>query len=206
YSILQRISSIHNAGGLRSRRQIRFPDEDYISQMRQQLHDALSAFQFGAFLELLSKDSNPRAGSTVADPPKARQSQTPEPSDPPSPEHSYLQGRQATQIAELAQDDRSLHPGPKSQSHTQRAKRQPTPAAADRNSSSETGEIPVAFMHVERCRRSLRHSHSPGRTMELASALGRLSVLLGEAGRTREALEASQESAELYRSLAEGPY
>ena len=64
-----------------SRRHIRFPDEDYISQMRQQLHDALSAFQvcdlwvcyskpiaeyvqLGAALELLSNNPNLRAGGT----------------------------------------------------------------------------------------------------------------------------------------------
>ncbi|KEP46816.1 putative transmembrane protein [Rhizoctonia solani 123E] len=179
-SILQRISRIHGAGG----------------QMRQQLHDALSAFQFVAVLGLLAKDANPRTGGTVADPPEQYQSQTPEPSRP--------QPRQSRQPAKPNQDDRFLHPHPTTQPYTPRTKPQPIAPTAT-PSSPETGEISIAFMNVERCRRSLRHSHSPNRIMELASALGQLSVLLEQAGRTCEALEASQESAERYRSLAEQP-
>ncbi|CAE6478749.1 unnamed protein product [Rhizoctonia solani] len=195
-SILQRISRIHGAGGLASRRHIRFPADDYIRQMRQQLHDALSAFQFVAVLGLLAKDANPRTGDTVADPPKPCLPQAAEPSRP--------QPRQSCQPVKPTQDDRFLHPHPTTQPYTPRTKPQPiTPTATP--SSPETGEISIVFMNVERCRRSLRHSHSPNRIMELASALGQLSVLLEQAGRTCEALEASQESAERYRSLAEQP-
>ncbi|CUA77808.1 hypothetical protein RSOLAG22IIIB_12845 [Rhizoctonia solani] len=199
-SILQRISNINDAGGLTSRRHILFPEEDYISQMRQQLDDALSAFQFGAVLRLLSEGQNPRVGSTATNQPKPRQSETPKPCHSPSPEHS----RQVAQPAKPIQDNHSIHPHLDAQPSTQRAKPQPTPLTAHR-SSSETGEISLAFMDVERCRNLLRHSHSPSRTVKLANALWQLSILLGEAGRTLEALEASQEAAELYRSIAEKP-
>ncbi|CAE6469312.1 hypothetical protein ACGC1H_000046 [Rhizoctonia solani] len=200
-SILQRISRIHGAGGLTSRRHIRFPEEDYISQMRQELHNALSVFQFVAVLELLAKDANPHTGGTVADPPKPYQPQTTNPSDP-SPEPSRLQPCQCPQPAKPIQDDRFPHPHPTTQPYIPRVNPQATPPTTTRG-TPETGEISNAFVNVERCRRSLRHSHSPIRVMELASALGQLSVLLERGGRTREALEASQGSAELYRSLAE---
>ncbi|CAE6371053.1 unnamed protein product [Rhizoctonia solani] len=199
-SILRRISNINDAGGLASRRHILFPEEDYISQMRQQLDDALSAFQFSAVLRLLSEGPNLRVGSAATDPPKPRQLNPPERCHSPSPEHP----RQVVQPVKPIQDNHSTQPHLNAQSSTQRAKPRPTPLAAHR-SSSETGEISLAFMEVERCRGLLRHSHSPSRTIELANALWRLCVLLGQAGRTEEALEASQKAAELYRSIAEKP-
>ncbi|CAE7225932.1 unnamed protein product [Rhizoctonia solani] len=201
YSILQRISAINDSGGLKSRRHILSPDEDYIGQMRRQLDDALNAFQFGAFLEMLK--SPPGAGGTAMDPSKFCQPQTPQPSDPLAPMCSCQLPQQVPQGPQPPQDNRVHRPRPNEQIHPRRAIHHHPPIAVAQAPEPQNDEITIAFMSVERCRPSFRHSPSYTSTMRLATALGQLSEALGKAGRVREAFEASKESAELYRSLSD---
>ncbi|KAJ1305724.1 hypothetical protein OPQ81_010458 [Rhizoctonia solani] len=201
YTISCQISYINGSGGLGSRiRHVLFPEEDHIPRMRQRLNDALSVFHFGAAIGLLATFPNQPAGTIHVSGPG--QPQPPDPSRPPAHERPRTQGYQAARTAEPFEDGYAFSPSLNTQSYTQGAGPPGTFIPGAGKASPADAEISIAFMNVERLRRSLRHSRSQIQTMELAAALGRLSDLLAKAGRTREALEISQESAGLYKSLA----
>ncbi|KAG8739544.1 hypothetical protein FRC11_000656, partial [Ceratobasidium sp. 423] len=178
----------------------------------QRLDDAWNVFQLAAFVKLLEDPNPPTGGTAMVDAPEPDQPQTPTPCNPPNAlVHSrpYTERSQTSQtggpllnvpLPPLRSKHRDVQP------NIQRARPRHAPVAVAPSSGPRGGEIIVAFSNVERRRRSLRHNCSPIKMMELATALGRLSALLVKAGRIREALDASQESAELYRTLAHGEH
>ncbi|KAG8761797.1 hypothetical protein FRC11_013008 [Ceratobasidium sp. 423] len=230
HMILCQISDFEASRGLRARaRRILFTEQVDTDRMRQRLNDSLSAFQFGALLALLANgpdspiggvveykqshhdESNPmNVLSVVVDTPESGQYQTPGPSDSSAEEHLHTksQWRRTSRMIEQVQDSDLPYSCPDTHSYSThsytRVSRNPHSCApVARSSGPEDGKIPAAFMNVERYRRSLQHNRSPIQKLKLAAALDHLSPLLDKAGRTREALEASQESTELYKSLAE---
>ncbi|CAE6512197.1 unnamed protein product [Rhizoctonia solani] len=207
-AISRQISRNNSEGWFSRIRRLLFPDGNYIPRMRQQLDDALRVFEFAALIELLSRAPNLSAGVAATHASEPSQPRTPNPSDssnPPAHSLPHTQGSRVAQAAEQAHDTLQLSPQfeHESQPHTRRARLHRTPVVAARSSDLEAGEIIVAFLNVESCRHSLQHLRSPVKKMRLATALGRLSVLLAKAGRAPEALEASQESAALYRTIAD---
>ncbi|CAE6502633.1 unnamed protein product [Rhizoctonia solani] len=203
HTISYQISYISNSGGLGPYgRYTDYAEQALINRMRQRLNDSLGVFRLDALIELLANSPNPstieirecpyqdhsepmNTRSTPAGVSESSVSQIPEPSKPPVQELPRTQG-QKRQATRFDLDIPSQHT-----------------STVDRSPSPKGGEILMGFMNVERCRRSLRHNRSPTQTMKLAAALGRLAVLLDKAGRISEALAASQESADLYKSLAE---
>ncbi|KAH7322307.1 hypothetical protein B0J17DRAFT_245836 [Rhizoctonia solani] len=172
-------------------RHILYPEEDQIPRMRQRLDDALKVFEFGAFIELLSRPPNPSTG------PAASRSE-PDQTHGSSGHHRPCgQGRQTSQTVGQARGYRTRPPP------LRLAGSHPAAATMAQNKRMEDGELVAEGENVKRLRHSIQHDHSTIKMMELATALGRLSNLLAKAGRTSDALEASQESAELYRTLAE---
>ncbi|CAE6467565.1 unnamed protein product [Rhizoctonia solani] len=204
HQISGQIVSIKASGGLFSRtRYILLPEEDHISRMRQQLNDALSAFQFSALVELLARSPNPPSGGAAAGS-EPNLPQTRDPSYPPTRDHPRTTRRQPPQPIQLVQDGRSPSPRSDTNPSTRGARPPLTSATITRTSGPEDGEILAAVMNVERCRHSLQHNCAPNKKLELAAALDRLTGLLAKAGRTGEALSSSQEAAELYKYIAEG--
>ncbi|CAE7225946.1 unnamed protein product [Rhizoctonia solani] len=204
-AILRQISRNNSKGWFSRTWRLLFPDEDYIPRMRRQLDDAVRAFQFAVSIELLK----------VTNPPSGIANHTLEPIQPQIPDlssslndqvHSrhLTRGIRLNQAVQQAQNTVQTPPqfDRDPQSRTQRARLQYPVVAAPR-SDLKAGEIIVAYLNVESRRRSLQHSRSPIKMMELAIALGRVSALLDRAGRIPEALEASQESAEWYRKITE---
>ncbi|CAE6431487.1 unnamed protein product [Rhizoctonia solani] len=207
HSISRQLSYI-NPGGLTYRiRCLLLLEDDHISRMRQQLDDAWTVFQIAAFVKLL-EDPNSPTGGTVVDVSGPGQTHTPIPhrsSNAPSQDLPYTQRNQGSRARGLLLNVCPSFSGfedHEAQPNMQRAEPRYTHVAVARSSDPEDGEITVVFLNVERRRRSLQHDRSPIKTMQLAAALDCLSALLAKAGRIREALEASQESAELYRTLA----
>ncbi|KAG8682118.1 hypothetical protein FRC11_000229 [Ceratobasidium sp. 423] len=203
HQISEQIATIKSSGGLISRtRHILLPEEDHVSRMRQRLNDALSAFQFGALVELLAKNPNPPPGGTAAgpepNPPRIHNRSNPSASDLP---HTHR--RQSPRPTRLAQEGRSSSPRPDTNSSIRGTRPPLTSATISRSSGPEDGEILVATMNVERCRHSVQQTCSRNKKLELATALDHLTGLLAKAGQTGEALASSQEAAELYKYLAE---
>ncbi|KAH7322309.1 hypothetical protein B0J17DRAFT_772730 [Rhizoctonia solani] len=201
HAISQRVLRIGKSGEWMSlTRHIRFPEEDPVRRMRRQLDDALKEFKFGALVDLLSNGSNPPAAAHATEASKPNlPAWTQTPSFPPFHDRSSAQGRSVSHTMHPVRHDASLSPYLDDHPGMQGAK----PITSIGGSGPDSGEITIAFMNVERCRQSLRHTRSPTQVMKLAAALHHLSASLAKAGRTREALEASQESAGHYRSLAE---
>lgn len=199
YSISQRISNMGKPGDLMSfTRRIRFPDEDPVSQMRRQLNDALEVFKLGAFFSLLSNNSKPpttshTTGTLGPDPPY-----TYKPSLPLSHNQPGAQECSVPHTTHSVQHDRPFD----SHCHNQPCKKEAKRIVKPSGLCADDGEIVTASMNVERCRRLLQQNHSPTQVMKLAAALSCLVASLAKAGRTLEALDASQESAELYKTLA----
>ncbi|CAE6379023.1 unnamed protein product [Rhizoctonia solani] len=208
-SILIQISR-NNSGGLWSRIwRLVFAEEIRVDRMRKQFNDALDLFQFDAALKLVLRVPNLSPSDIAVSPgSEAKRSQTFESfltSNASARNHHHEQRRQAIQVAEPLPYAPRIFPqlARQSQTYTARARPRIAPIATG-FSSPQINDIAAAFMDVESCRRSIRHARSPMKNMQLANALGHLSVLLSKTGRTREALEASQECAELYKTLAEG--
>ncbi|KAH7322313.1 hypothetical protein B0J17DRAFT_683611 [Rhizoctonia solani] len=213
-TILDQMPRTQSGGLLSFIRRLLFPEEIDIGQMRQRLDDGLQVFQLGAFVELLSRGASPLASGT-ANTSEPHQTQTQTQTQPPGASHSsnFLaynyprsRERQTTRTpSSFPLDWTWTWTGPPDalRLDTQRATSQRTPTTVASISNPEPGEITAAFLNVDIRRRSFQHQRSPIKAMELATAYDRLSDLLAGTGRTREALEASQKSAELYRTLAQ---
>ncbi|KAJ1305725.1 hypothetical protein OPQ81_010459 [Rhizoctonia solani] len=163
---------------------------------------------FGAFVELLGRDYQPHA-CLAADPSVLDQPQALDSSNRPDHGCSRAFSRQGSQVTEQVQASRMVPPRSgvhSTQGHVRPARRHSPVVAVTRDIIVREGEIPAAFMNVEHLRRSLHYSPSPNKMMKLAAALSHLSDLLDKADRAQEALKASQESAELYRTLLEGEH
>ncbi|CAE6468648.1 unnamed protein product [Rhizoctonia solani] len=207
-TILDHMSRTSSGGWLSLIRRLLFPEEPNIVLMRQRLDDRLRVFQLGTFIELLSRGANPLSSGT-ANAPELNRTQPPEPPHSPhlsAHSHPLSRGMQVTREIEQPRNILRLSPG--SEPHgllldAQRARFRHIPVTVASIPSLEPEELIAASLNVDSLRRSLRHHRSLIKKMELATALDSLSVLLARTGRTREALETSQESAELYRSVAE---
>ncbi|KEP48484.1 hypothetical protein V565_123430 [Rhizoctonia solani 123E] len=201
-SISRQISRNHSGGWLSRIRRLLFPDESDILRMRRQLDDALRLFQLAASIRLLLE--TPRVSASVAVPDAPNQPQALNPSDStsiPVHHHPRAHGSQVEQARGTPQlSPQSEYPTPP---HTQPATPRRPPVVVARSSDLEAGKITAAFMNVKSRRHSFQYSRTPIKKMELAIALGHLSILLAQAGRALEALEASQESAEIFRTIAE---
>ncbi|CAE7160677.1 unnamed protein product [Rhizoctonia solani] len=208
-SISNQITSIINSSGLLCGRYLRrliTSEEDPILRMRRQLEDALQVFWFAASLELLLKVPAPFNNKPISDALKPIQSRILESfhsSNTPVRDHT-LQADRSSQAVESLQDSPTIRLNdPRLRLRIQRDNLPHTPAVEKLTPAPEAGEIIAAFMNVESKRRLYQSNRASVRMAELAAAIGYLSNLLERAGRTREAYEASQESAELYRTLAE---
>ncbi|CAE6507433.1 unnamed protein product [Rhizoctonia solani] len=175
--------------------------------MRQQLDDALDLFHFAASMDLAMNASNPPSTSLIINTPNPGRPRVRHPFDSsrvpvcdlPSQETVYPRVVEPSRNAPLsAQPERSLAPP-----DIQRASSRCAPIAILPAPVPTPGEIAAAYMNVDSQRRSFRRNPSPARTLQLATALERQATLMKNAGRTREALEASQEAAKLYETLAE---
>ncbi|CEL54097.1 hypothetical protein RSOLAG1IB_06807 [Rhizoctonia solani AG-1 IB] len=208
-SISSQISRVES-GGLWSRLlRLLFAKEIPVGRMRQQLKDALDLFEFGASLKLLSNtlDLPSTSSAMVAGAPETNHLQafcSSTALHPTCRNSPNIQRSQTIQAAEPHQNVSILSPQHvhQSQAHTTRARPRTTPITTG-VPIPQINDIVVAFMNVDSCRRSIRHSRSQSKNMQLANALGHLSTLLSKANRTREALEASQECAEIYKIIAE---
>ncbi|KAH7322291.1 hypothetical protein B0J17DRAFT_723455 [Rhizoctonia solani] len=199
-----------------------FPEEDQMEvvRMRQQLEDALSLFQaslswpsgdeFTAVCQLLARLRNPsheQPVDTSAPTQRSIQSHSGAPDDgrshyleraaPPTPESTWV-GTVSTNQNQVHQRDplqRNRRTRPNDTAFIEAA-----PPILD------NAELVAAYREVDSLRRSFRRCRRPLPAMELAIALGRYSDLLVKSGHATEALAASQESANLFKSLAEkGP-
>ncbi|CAE7074752.1 unnamed protein product [Rhizoctonia solani] len=201
-SISGQIAQINASGLLSNVRRLIMSEEDPIPRMRQQLEDALRVFWFAASLDLLLKIPIPFTNSPGVNALEPNEPKIPESFDFSHPPVCDCppQAEQPSRAVEALQGALTIRlNAPRPRSHIQRTGPQDTPAFA----KPEAGELTVAFMNVESKRRLYQSNRASVRMAELAAAIGRLSDLLERAGRTREAYEASQESAELYRTLAE---
>ncbi|CAE6479043.1 unnamed protein product [Rhizoctonia solani] len=177
--------------------------------MRQQLDDALRVFYLFASVRLLLGTGRPSMSVSANDAPESSQPQMTDHSGSPNiPIHRPgIQGIRSLQTVEQVHDTAQLPSQAGRHAlrpETQRTRSRPTPVLEIRRPDTNTGKIEAAFLRVQGLRWSNRHNRTPRKTMQLATAVDHLSALLADAGRTREALEMSQESVELYRRIAEG--
>ncbi|CAE6519874.1 unnamed protein product [Rhizoctonia solani] len=180
-----------------------FPEQDVMQvvRMRQQLDDALSLFQFAAACELLARTQNIPHDQAAVDRSMSTQRQhTQSPSNTIINDHPQRQ--EHTNIRhESAQ---ALQQDPRTQNQRTRPRRSAFVRAGPPNPECDT--VTDAYTEVDSLRRLFYRSRRPLLAMQLAVALGRYSDLLVKSGHTADALAASQESAKLFKSLAErGP-
>ncbi|CAE6362829.1 unnamed protein product [Rhizoctonia solani] len=208
-SILGQISRRNSSGWVYRIRRLFFPDENHVPRMRQQLDDALRVFYLFASVQLLLGTGGPSMSVSANDAPESSQPQMPDRSSSPNiPIHrSDIQGSRDILTVEQVYNTSQLPSQverPESRPETQRTRTRLAPVVETRRPDMNAGEIEAAFLRVQGLRWSNRHNRTPRKTMQLATAVDHLSALLANAGRTRQALEASQESAELYRRIARG--
>ncbi|KAJ1305739.1 hypothetical protein OPQ81_010471 [Rhizoctonia solani] len=159
-------------------RRVLFLQEDHmgIARMRQQLDNALSLFHFATACELLTRPQNL----------------------PQSPHHAFSSSTMTSHDRHNGRQHAVLHTSESTQAglsspcRNQVGRHDPLP-----------NELKAVSLEVKDLRRSSHRSRRPLLAMELALALGRYSDLLAESGHTTEALSASQESASLFKALAE---
>ncbi|CAE6455978.1 unnamed protein product [Rhizoctonia solani] len=183
-----------------------FPEEDQIqvARMRQQLDDARELFKFAADCELLARTQ--RLNPTVDSSKKAKQPAF-RPSDAQAPDPFVSQERPVPNAPEPSRTRCSAPSKHKSQA----SRRKPflevkTSSHVSKLSDSDNAELIAVDMEVIHLRRLFQRSRRPIPAMDLAIALSRYSELLVNSGHINEALSASQESADLFKSLAEkGP-
>ncbi|KEP48207.1 hypothetical protein V565_130930 [Rhizoctonia solani 123E] len=199
--ILRNLCYINGSGSLLSRLgRALFPQEDQmqVARMRQQLDDALNLFHFAAACELLSRTQDKPHIQAAYDEPM------------PTPRH-HTQSSSNITTHDLSQCQEHPNIRPESaQAHWQDP-RQPIQRARPRALAFIAAgppnlgrdEVADAYTEVNSLRRSFYRSRRPLPAMELAVALSRYSDLLVKSGRTAEALAASQESARMFKSLAE---
>ncbi|CAE6459710.1 unnamed protein product [Rhizoctonia solani] len=199
--ILRNLCYINRSGSLLSRLgRAFFPEEDQMQvvRMRQQLDDALNLFHFAAACELLSRTQNKPHDHVACDEPM------------PTPRH-HTQSFSNINTLNLSQcqEHANIHPE-SAQAHRQEPHRpiqrtRPRALAFVAAGPPNLGhdKLVDAYQEVNSLRRLFHRSREPLPAMELAVALGRYSDLLVESGRTTEALAASQESARMFKSLAE---
>ncbi|CUA74097.1 hypothetical protein RSOLAG22IIIB_10985 [Rhizoctonia solani] len=181
-----------------------------ITRMRQQINDALDLFHLAASMDLLAMNtSNPPSNSLIVTTPNPGRprvchmypfdsSRVPVCDRPPQEIVSSRVVEPSRNVPPSTQPERPL-----ALPDSQRASSRRAPIATLPAPNPTPSEIAAACMNVDSQRCSFCHNPSPFQTLRLATALERQSMLMKNAGRTREALEASQESVELYKTLAE---
>ncbi|CAE6497047.1 unnamed protein product [Rhizoctonia solani] len=205
-TISSQIVEANSGGMLSDLRRVALAEEVSITRMRQQLDDALDLFHFAASINLAMKVPNPPPTGLVITTPTCRprvrhpfdSPRVPVCDRPPQETVSYRVVEPSRNVPHSTQPERSL-----ALLDIQRASSRHTPITTLPALIPTPSEIVAAGMNVDSQRRSFRHNPSPAQTLRLATALERQSTLMKNAGRTREALEASQESVELYKTLAE---
>ncbi|CUA73476.1 hypothetical protein RSOLAG22IIIB_05326 [Rhizoctonia solani] len=205
--ISSQIVEVNSGGMLSDLRRVVLAEEISVTRMRQQLDDALDLFHFAASINLVMQVPNPPRTSLVIT--------TPNPGRP-RVRHPFDSSRvpvcdrpsQETESSRVVEPSRNAPPSTQPESplalpDNQRAISRHTPITTLPAPNPTPSEIAAACMNVDSQRHLFRHNRSPERTLRLATALERQATLMKNAGRTREALEASQESVELYKTLAE---
>ncbi|CUA74850.1 hypothetical protein RSOLAG22IIIB_05747 [Rhizoctonia solani] len=202
--ILRNLYSMNSCGSILSRLgRALFPEEDQmqVARMRRQLDDAMRLFQFAATCELLARTQNTLHDQSVNGHMSTQQQDTQSPFNGIA--HDLFQCQEHADHSESTQILRE-NPPPRNQRPIGRPRRSAFVAAGPPN--LEHDEVAEAYAEVKSLRRLFSRSRRPLPAMQLAMALGRYSDLLLKSDRTAEALEASQESAKLFKSLAErGP-
>ncbi|CUA73474.1 hypothetical protein RSOLAG22IIIB_05324 [Rhizoctonia solani] len=207
-TITSQIVEANSGGVLSSLSRVVLDQEAPVARMRQQIDDALDLFHLAASMDLLAMNtSNPPPTSlivTTSNPGRPRvrhpfdSSRVPVCDRPPQ-EIVYSRVVEPSRNAPPStQPERSL-----ALPDIQRASPRRAPITTLTPPVPTPSEIAIACMNVESQRRSFRRNPSPARTLQLATALERQATLMKNVDRTREALEASQESVELYKTLAE---
>ncbi|KAF8712318.1 hypothetical protein RHS03_01323, partial [Rhizoctonia solani] len=209
--ILHRMFRLNSSHGAMFRlRRALFPEEDYtqVAHMRQQLNDALALFNLATNCELLARVPpfpNPVAGDTCrpSEKPASRPSE-------PLVSHSMDCGEKSapsTVKPTLAGDLNIKQLDPHvPQCDYSPGNRPPRCRSDFVASGTENDELLAAGAEVNRLLHLFQRSRRPLLAMDLAVALSHYSELLVKSGCTADALAASQESARLFRSLAEkGP-
>ncbi|CAE6471682.1 unnamed protein product [Rhizoctonia solani] len=197
--ILDNLDEINSSRSLLSRLgRTFFPEEDHtqVTRMRQQLDDALSLFQLIATCEILARTENIRYDKTATN-------------GLLSIQHQNTRNVSSTTINDISQahECANIRPEP-DQVHRQSSRRPDQPSRSLRLATGHRtkGELADAGREVDRLHHLFQESRSPTPAMQLAAALGRYSDLLIKSGHAAEALAASQESAQLFKALAErGP-
>ncbi|GAB1524048.1 hypothetical protein RhiTH_007200 [Rhizoctonia solani] len=208
--ILHRMFRLNSSHGAMFRlRRALFPEEDYtqVAHMRQQLDDALALFNLAANCELLARV--PPFPNPVGDTCRPSEKPASRPSEP-LVSHSMDCGEKSapsTVKPTLAGDLNIKQLDP----HVPQCDYSPGNRPARRRSDfvaseTESDELLAAGAEVNRLLHLFQRSRRPLLAMDLAIALSHYSELLVKSGCTADALAASQESARLFRSLAEkGP-
>ncbi|CAE6518996.1 unnamed protein product [Rhizoctonia solani] len=190
-----------------------FPEEDQMQvfRMRQQLEDALRVFHFAAACELLVRPQN-LSRDQLADAPMPTQQDTRNSPSEPVYDRSECQEHADLHTSELAQAGLSLLSPGLNQVHCQDSLQRPRTRArrgafiATAPPKLESDELTKVYLEVNELRQSFYRSRRPLPAMQLAVALGSYSGLLAGSGLAAEALTASQESAKLFKAVAEkGP-
>ncbi|CAE6448656.1 unnamed protein product [Rhizoctonia solani] len=211
--ILYTMYYTNNSNGVTFRlRRALFPEEDQMQvvRMRQQLDDALKLFKFATDCELLARTYH--LPNLVADPPVPPQQPTLQAPKPRALDLSDCQEKLTPNpivlswAGRLSPDQREAHAPQRELARRNRPVRSGVAFVVSGNSGPEGDELAAAIIEVNGLRRLFQRSRRPLPAMDLAVALGRYSDLLVKSGHMAEALTASQESADLFRSLAEkGP-
>ncbi|KAF8750797.1 hypothetical protein RHS01_09194 [Rhizoctonia solani] len=204
-----RLNSSHGAM-FRLRRAL-FPEEDYtqVAHMRQQLDDALALFNLAATVSCLLEFRLFQTQWVPGDTCRPSEKPASRPSEP-LVSHSMDCGEKSapsTVKPTLAGDSNIKQLDP----HVPQCDYSPGNRPARRRSDfvaseTESDELLAAGAEVNRLLHLFQRSRRPLLAMDLAIALSHYSELLVKSGCTADALAASQESARLFRSLAEkGP-
>ncbi|CAE6507444.1 unnamed protein product [Rhizoctonia solani] len=206
-TISSQIVEANSGGMLSDLRRVVLAGETSVTRMRQQLGDALELFYFAASINVVMQVPNPpRTSLVIATPnpgrPRARHpfdsSGVPVCDRPPQETVSSRVVEPSRNVPPSTQPERPL-----ALPDIQRASSRRAPLATLPAPIPTPNEIAIACMNVHSQRHSFRHNRSPAQTLRLATALERQATLMKNAGRTREALEASQEAVELCKALAE---